>query len=82
MLYLDRDLVQADWLRSMTWDAWVLIKDEMVLVDSLKLLLKFLRVDGKEVGYQKAEVRHFVRLPAYLPAPEDLKKEVEEFLGG
>lgn len=79
---IDQDWVQADWLRSMTWDAWELVDGNMVLVDSLGLLLKFLGVSDKDVEKQKDEIRRFVGLPAYEPAPEKLKKEVEGFLGG
>lgn len=78
---LDADERNADWLRGRTWDLWLREGDAYVLVERMDQLLFVLRAADEPIPVQKGVLRNFLARPAAQAMPEQLRKEVETFVG-
>ena len=75
---LDRRVDNADWMRSIQWDIFTVGNTK--LIDSVEEL--FLGFDVSDDPDERMEfLKHFVQLPAFIPAPIKLKKEIQDDYG-
>lgn len=73
---MDNDLFNEDWLRTMRWDLWAGDK----LVTTLNEFLNVLGVSGRSDDEKRRAVEAATKMPFYVPAPDELKTEVDAFL--
>ena len=65
-----------DWPKYSTWDLY----RGSTLITTVEDLLWALQLSNAPLADQKAELIKFLELPAWMPAPEQLKREVNSFL--
>jgi hypothetical protein len=73
MINIDNSLYSSDWIKMTGWG--------FPGVNSLKDLLGTLGLSESDIDTQKKKINAFMKLPAAVPMPDSLRKEVYEFLG-
>ena len=75
---IENDTRNEDWLRTLQWDLYRRGR----LIVTVDDLLWALHVKLEPLDDQKLAVQHFMTLPAWEPAPEELMTAVGKFLSG
>lgn len=73
VINVDGNLRSSDWIKSASWS--------FSEIQTLKDLISMVAGLDKEESVQKQELKDFMRLPASIPMPDSLRREVYEFLG-
>lgn len=76
---LDVSPVNSDAARSGAWDLW--LPDASGLVQTLEQLRTALQMNDRSNTEWAEALRGFQGLPSWIPAPEPLKKEADQYLG-
>lgn len=67
----DGDLINADWIKALSWDVWT--ADREKLVSTYDELAAFVSPNGEDV---QKRISAFLKRPAAIPMPKKLKDEL------
>lgn len=80
-LVSDADPENQDALKNASWDLWSLEDDgQLVPVTTLEQLLRTWGIDGLPLPQQRTFVANMMGLPMWVPAPAELRAEVNDWL--
>jgi hypothetical protein len=73
VINVDANIRSSDWIKSASWS--------FSEIQTLKDLISMVAGLDKEESIQKQKILDFMRLPASIPMPDPLRRQVYEFLG-
>lgn len=72
--------INDDWTKTGTWDLFVYLQGELVEVTTVRNLVLALGDSFSHLPDDRQRVQTFMDLPAAIPMPNRLRREVERFL--
>lgn len=69
-----------DWIKVLAWDLIVLSDGVLVLATTLRHLILAVRFSFDYLSNDRQRVEEFMKLPASIPMPNRMRREVERFL--